>query len=78
MPTEFQSGSLFQRLVVLGLQEARGYSHSWADQRQSGKKCMIFPLPASYMGGHPGSAYTSLAIAVSSGVRWGHIPPQEK
>lgn len=39
---------------------------------------MIFPLPTSYMGGHPGSAYAPLAIAVSSGVRWGHIPPQEK
>lgn len=39
---------------------------------------MIFSLPTSYMGGHPGSAYKSLVIAVSSGVRWGHIPPRGK
>lgn len=39
---------------------------------------MIFPLPTSCMSGHPGSAYKSLVIAVSSGVRWGHIPPWGK
>lgn len=68
--------SLFQTLLVLGLWEARGISHSWADQRQS-EKMYNSPLSTSYVGGHPSPACTSLVVSVSLGVKWGHIPLKE-
>ena len=62
-------GFPFQKLVVLRLQEARGYFSQLGRSKAVRKKCVIFPLLTSYMGGHPFSACTSLVIPVPLGVK---------